>query len=148
MAKVHHVGAARRAFPKHGIKVGDEYWWWAPYRQPVVRSRVEPRPSQLIQSRWVAALRAQETIEDAGDDRTMLAMAIKAAHDDLSCLADDYDQAQREMRGEVGSNSRRADHLRHMVDDLSQILLIFALGASISDVKRRAFDLDWDQPAF
>jgi hypothetical protein len=56
MARLHHVKAARRDYPEHGIKRGEEYFWWQKHRSPKTYSKTRPKPHQLINSPFLAAV--------------------------------------------------------------------------------------------
>ena len=82
MTKLHYVKRARKAYPKQGIKKGDQYWWWkfrvGSRSSGKIRSATKPRPSRLTRSEFHSAiLAAQEAVNDAvgaGGDKLVAAL--------------------------------------------------------------------------
>lgn len=54
MARVTHVKKAQKDYPEHGIKKGEEYYWWKFRYGGKHFSKTYPKPSQLTQSEFLS----------------------------------------------------------------------------------------------
>lgn len=87
MAQVHQA-VASRDYPEHGIKKGDIYFYWKPYRQSKRFSKTRPKPSQVeanpTRSAYLAILEALDEriygATDAQDLQDALREAAKAVY--------------------------------------------------------------------
>ena len=153
MPRVYHVSRARKDYPAHGVRKGQEYWWWEFRDKGMMRSTAPPRPSQLVEGRWSAVLCAQEDIQDASvvvlDD---FIDAVRNGMDILDDVAEDYRDAAAMMPGAGRRHARRADHLLSLASELRQALgMLEALyGGEAEDlpydiptIKSRLMELDW-----
>ncbi len=78
MARVNFVKKARKAYPEHGIKQGESYYWWKFRNSGKFYSKTLPKPSQLTQSDFmsqflaleeqVSALSPDDSLPDAVND--------------------------------------------------------------------------------
>lgn len=125
MAKVIYVRRARKAHPG-GIRRGESYFHWKPYRQARRTSKARPKPSQLARSPFLAALlRIQEGLPTAGDPQDV-AGAFDDAANDLEALAQDQEDSLANMpeslqQGDVGQLlERRSDVCRCLAEDLER----------------------------
>jgi len=107
---------AAKDYPHEGIKKGDTYYWWQPYRQRKRRSKDRPRESQLTTSRWSDVYAAREDIEDA---KTLegLTEALGLAIDNAQEVAGEYEEAASHF-GDQGPHAERSEHLEGLVSEL------------------------------
>lgn len=116
---------AARDYPRDGIKKGEYYYTWTPFRQRPRRSLTPPRRSQLTSSEGRAAL------YDAYDDLTLdpadpagsirdLGEAVRAAGELFQELFDDLNEGLR--AGPVGQRlEESASACEAAADELAAI---------------------------
>lgn len=115
MPRVHHVKKARKAKPKHGIKVGDSYFWWKTRMKGMKAgtmhySKTRPRPSQLTMSEYFGTAYAiQENIEDACEN--------VETKEDVQMLAETFRESAEQVR-ELGE--QQEEKFNNMPEGLQQ----------------------------
>lgn len=103
MPRPHYVKKARKSYKADGIKKGDPYWWWKFNFGPKIRSKTQPRASQLTRSDFYA------TLYDLQDDVESL-----VAGDGLKDAVSDIADRIRTLGEEC------ADRLSNMPDSLQE----------------------------
>lgn len=106
--RLHFVKKARKAYRADGIKKGDSYYWWKFAYGPKIRSKDEPRRSQLTQSEFIGAMLDFEDTYDAllaNPDPESLVDELKSLADEVRSYGDEQrDKAQNvEQAFENGS---------------------------------------------
>lgn len=95
---------AAKDYPNQGIKKGEKYWHWTPYRQAKRRSKTPPRPSQYESNETKAQVySACESLEDFlrdADDSTS-AEDIQGAIDDCKTAAEEAKDAMEEKASNI-----------------------------------------------
>lgn len=129
MAKLNFVKSARKADPKHGIEIGDSYYWWQLYRQPKRKSKTRPPRSALTGSEFYAtmydiedeigALNCTDTdgLRDTVDD---IAMRIREAGSECSERLENMPEGLQE--GDAGQMlQERYDACEAWADELEGV---------------------------
>lgn len=86
---------ARKDYPAEGIKKGEKYYTWTPYRQRTRRSKTYPKPSELSTAKTATILAAIETAEQQIADAT--------CPDDIEAAMEDVKSATEEVLDEYQS---------------------------------------------
>lgn len=131
MPKVHTAKAAKD-YPQYGIKKGDLYYYWSPYRSKKrSMSKTMPKPSQLTQSDFLQSLYSiQEEIDAARENWTTIEDAQgfrDTTVENLETLRDETQEKRENMPEglqEVGSGEllgTRCDQLQEAIDGLNNI---------------------------
>lgn len=88
MSRPHFVKSAAKDYPHAGIKKGDPYWWWKPYRMAKQMSKTMPKRSQTAGSDYarnvLSAVEALEAWEGewGEDDRNDLVSQLEGYRDE------------------------------------------------------------------
>ncbi len=115
---------ANKDYPDQGIKKGDTYYSWSFRYGGDRKSKTQPRPSQLTQSKMSTALAAAESVEDAiasascPDD---LLTALNDAAEEIRGVADEYQEAADAFEnggGIADQNTEKADQVNEWADQL------------------------------
>lgn len=117
---------ARKDYPNAGIKKGDEYFHWTPYRGQKQRSKTYPRPSQLTGSDKLQRIyEAGESVEDfcanwtptTFSDVQALVDLLNESANNVREVADEYQSAADNMNGNE-QHQERADAAGEYADAL------------------------------
>jgi len=114
---------ARKDYPAEGIRKGQTYYSWKPYRGATQRSATYPRPSQLTNSKMKGVYEAMESMTDAVSQATSPEdIASLAGECATACraIADEYRDSASNF-GVAGTNAEweaKADSIDSYCDDL------------------------------
>ena len=128
MARV-HTSIAAKDYPAHGIKKGDRYWHWTPYRQPRRMSATQPRPSQTetndtkadlysIQEGMSDSLAAALKLEAFEDRLEAVKGAVEAAHDDSEMVYEAFNEKADNIEDGFGHETMQSEELREWADEV------------------------------
>jgi len=124
MTRVHFVKKARKDYPAVGIKRGESYYWWKFRFGPLVRSKTQPRQSQLTQSEFLSTVYGvQEDLEDL--DAQNFEEDLEEARDDavsrLEELRDETQEKHDNMPDQL-QDSETGELLQSRVDDVDSMI--------------------------
>lgn len=126
MARVHYVKSAAKDYPHAGVKKGEPYYWWKPFRQGKRISKERPKASQVATSEYAQrVLGLVEGLEEWGgpwteSDRDDLVLELEEIRD---MQQDSYDAMPEGLQqGDVGVMlEERVSALDEWIDELGQI---------------------------
>jgi len=133
MPRVTHVKHARKDYPEHGIKKGDEYYWWAfmigGRGGPKHFSKTPPKPSQLTQSEFLSQVYdLNERLENLQPgDHEELASELSEIAEEFRTLASECEDKLSNMpdglqQGDAGQLlEQRAEECNSLADELEGI---------------------------
>jgi hypothetical protein len=135
MPKVTHVKHARKDYPDAGIKVGDEYYWWAFQFGPKVMSKTPPKRYQLTRSGFLSDLYQFQDEELPGINAETMVDLESIVEDMKNKLEEWKSNAEESLENmpehfrescEAGQNlQERIDNLDSWIGDLEGIDLDF-----------------------
>lgn len=147
---------ARKDYPVEGIKAGDTYYRWQPYRQGVCRSKTPPLPSQLDTSKWAGIRIAEEALQaNLGETAEDMANALETAAETVREVADEYAEAAEAfpVHQDVAD---AAEELASSLEDLTERARALADAEeedseeepeeSLDDIREDIAALSWDRP--
>jgi hypothetical protein len=130
---------ARKDYPKFGIKKGDEYFTWAFYRGPEIKSKTYPKASQLTQneahSMVYAAYEGEipDTEEGIRDIISELEQARDIEQEKLDNMPEGFQQ------GDVGQRiENNVSSIEQAINDLEQVISDMENGEMDSDEIKEA----------
>jgi archaellum component FlaC len=128
MPKVNHVKAARKDYPAHGIKKGDEYWWWQGAYKPKQFSKTPPKPSQVVGSEYLKTIYGMQE---------GLSESEWKEEGDVESNVEDYKMQLEELKSECEEKlENMPEHLRDSSDAGNTLQeRIDSLDSAISDLE-------------
>ena len=100
MAKVNFVKKAAKAYPDHGIKKGDPYWWWKPRYGVKKFFKSHPRPSQVTGSEFLSRVYG---IEEDMADLTVEDLAETGAEDTIEDIKGQIEEIKDEEEDKINN---------------------------------------------
>lgn len=146
MPRVTHVKHARKDYPEHGIKKGDEYYWWAfmvgGRGGPKHFSKTPPKPSQLTQSEFLSQVYdLNERLENLEPgDHEELASELAEIAEEFREIASECEDKFNNMpeglqQGDTGQLlEQRAEECNSLADELEGIDCEWDEEAALKDV--------------
>ena len=121
MARV-HTAIARKDYPNSGIKKGDKYWYWTPYRSGKRMSATLPKPSQTesnaTRSSYLALQEAAEAdIETAATVADVIAV-LEAAADEATDIAEELREKAQNIEDGFQHSTTQSDDFNQYADDV------------------------------
>ena len=128
MARV-RTSVAAKDYPAYGIKKGDTYWHWTPYRQKRRMSATPPRPSQTetnetkadlygIQEEMSDSLAAALKLETFEDRLEAVKAAVEAAHEDSEGVYEAFNEKADNIEDGFGHETTQSEELREWADEV------------------------------
>ena len=128
MARV-RTSVAAKAYPAHGIKKGDTYWHWPPYRQKRRISATRPRASETetnetkadlyaIQEGMSDSLAAAMKLEAFEDRLEAVKGAVEAAYEDSEMVYDTFNEKADNIEDGFDHETMQSQELREWADEV------------------------------
>jgi len=137
MPKVNTVNKARKAYPEHGIKKGDTYYWWKFRFGGKVMSKSYPKASQLTQSEFLSTVYGIVEQLEMLDGSDITESRLEDIIMDLETLRDETQDKFENMPEQLQDTSEAGNLLQERVEALEN--MIDAL---------QSVDLDIDESVF
>jgi len=127
MTRVHFVKKSRKDYPDFGIKKGDSYYWWSFKFGPTLKSKIQPKLSQLTQSEFLGSIydisdriESLSTYDDLESEVSEIISELETLRDDCEEKRSNMpEQLQDSGSGEILQN--RVDSVQEMIDELEGI---------------------------
>ena len=116
------TATAAKDYPDQGIRKGDRYWFWTPYRGRKIRSGTYPLPSAVESNATRSSyLSLQEALhEDLQHSDTVYAIgdAVVAAHDEAIRVSEELREKAENIEDGFGHETEQSQLFNEQADDV------------------------------
>lgn len=130
MARAHYVKKAAKSYKDEGIKKGEPYWWWKFRYGSKIRSKTQPKASQLTQSEFLGAIADfEERIAALGkmDDLDEMKSERDSIVEEIRQLGEEQDEKRNNMPDSLQDSDtgqlleERQQECENMADELDGV---------------------------
>jgi uncharacterized phage infection (PIP) family protein YhgE len=111
---------AAKDYPAQGIKKGETYYQWTPYRRGVQRSKTKPTPSQVSSAKTAVILDAIEgsrKIIDEADEPDEIQSAVEEVGNVANDVLAEYDEALEAWPNGNSQIEEKRDTVQSFIDE-------------------------------
>lgn len=124
MPRVHFVRSAQKDYPDYGIKKGDTYYHWTPFRQRKRMSLTLPKPSQVESNGTRSSyLAIQESLEIDIEQATSLEDLdgiLSSAAEEIRSVAEELNEKAQNIEEGFGHSTELSEQFAEQAGEVEQ----------------------------